>query len=66
MNCDIGINAQSTAGPKNRAEEKTRLKKNWPNKAKFGRILCGGQALRGGESHFGLGGLQSTPLLTAA
>jgi hypothetical protein len=50
------------AGPKNRAKEQTRLKKNWPNKAKFGRILCGGHGLRGGESQIVLEGLQSMPL----
>jgi hypothetical protein len=53
-------------GQKNRAEEKTTLKKNWPNKPNSRRILCGGHGLRGGESQLRLGGLQSTPLLTAA
>ena len=56
---------QSQRGSKNRAEEEPRLKKNWPIKAKFGRILFCGLALRGGESQIGLGGLQSSRLLNS-
>ena len=56
---------QSQRGSKNRAEEEPGLMKNWPNKAKFGRILCGGHGLRGGESQIGLGGLQSSRLLNS-